>query len=254
MRLDARSCSMVQELGTLPIRLFGSDELKERFLPRCATGEWTPGLRAVRARGRLRPRRHDARAPSRDGDEWVVNGTKNWITNLGIADFYVVFAVTDPTPATRAASARSSSRPTGRASASASSSTSSASAARRPASRSSTTCASRPRTSSARRGQGLERRAGDARPLAARRRRAGARHRAGRDRLRRRLRAGAPAVRPADRRFQGDPVQARRHGDAAPPPARELLYQACAKADRGERDMASSRRWRSSSPPTPRWR
>ena len=31
-----------------------------------------------------------------DGDEWVINGTKNWITNLGIADFYVVFAVTDP--------------------------------------------------------------------------------------------------------------------------------------------------------------
>ena len=30
------------------------------------------------------------------GDEWVINGTKNWISNLGIADFYVVFAVTDP--------------------------------------------------------------------------------------------------------------------------------------------------------------
>ena len=32
----------------------------------------------------------------RDGDEWVITGTKNWITNLGIADFYVVFAKTDP--------------------------------------------------------------------------------------------------------------------------------------------------------------
>jgi acyl-CoA dehydrogenase len=30
-----------------------------------------------------------------DGDEWVINGTKNWITNLGVADFYIVFAVTD---------------------------------------------------------------------------------------------------------------------------------------------------------------
>ncbi len=30
-----------------------------------------------------------------DGDEWVINGTKNWITNAGVADFYVVFAVTD---------------------------------------------------------------------------------------------------------------------------------------------------------------
>jgi alkylation response protein AidB-like acyl-CoA dehydrogenase len=31
----------------------------------------------------------------RDGDDWIIDGTKNWITNLGIADFYVVFAVTD---------------------------------------------------------------------------------------------------------------------------------------------------------------
>ena len=35
---------MIQELGTLPIKLFGTDELKERFLPRCATGEWTPAF------------------------------------------------------------------------------------------------------------------------------------------------------------------------------------------------------------------
>ena len=35
---------MVQELGTLPIKLFGTDELKERFLPRCASGEWSPAF------------------------------------------------------------------------------------------------------------------------------------------------------------------------------------------------------------------
>src|SRR5215208_3701028 len=35
---------MVQELGTLPIRLFGSDELKQRFLPKCASGEWSPAF------------------------------------------------------------------------------------------------------------------------------------------------------------------------------------------------------------------
>src|SRR4051795_4998129 len=35
---------MVQELGTLPIQLFGSDEQKQRFLPRCATGEWSPAF------------------------------------------------------------------------------------------------------------------------------------------------------------------------------------------------------------------
>src|SRR4051794_11830318 len=35
---------MVQELGTLPIQLFGTDDQKERFLPRCATGEWSPAF------------------------------------------------------------------------------------------------------------------------------------------------------------------------------------------------------------------
>ena len=35
---------MIQELGTLPIQLFGSDELKQRFLPQCASGEWSPAF------------------------------------------------------------------------------------------------------------------------------------------------------------------------------------------------------------------
>ena len=53
----------------------------------------------------------------RDGDEWVIDGTKNWITNLGIADFYICFAVTDASRrATRPGSPRSWSRPTGPAS------------------------------------------------------------------------------------------------------------------------------------------
>jgi alkylation response protein AidB-like acyl-CoA dehydrogenase len=85
---------MVQELGTLPIRLFGSDELKQRFLPRCATGEWTPAFALSEPEAGSDPGGMITRA-ERDGDEWVINGTKNWITNLGIADFYVLFAVTD---------------------------------------------------------------------------------------------------------------------------------------------------------------
>ena len=85
---------MVQELGTLPIRLFGSDELKERFLPRCASGEWTPAFALSEPEAGSDPGGMITRAV-RDGDEWVIDGTKNWITNLGIADFYVVFAVTD---------------------------------------------------------------------------------------------------------------------------------------------------------------
>src|ERR1700730_10273594 len=85
---------MVQELGTLPIRLFGSDELKQRFLPRCATGEWSPAFALSEPDAGSDPGGMLTRA-ARDGDEWVIDGAKNWISNLGIADFYVVFAVTD---------------------------------------------------------------------------------------------------------------------------------------------------------------
>ncbi|HEX3317786.1 MAG TPA: acyl-CoA dehydrogenase family protein [Solirubrobacteraceae bacterium] len=86
---------MVQELGTLPITLFGSDELKQRILPRCASGEWTPAFALSEPDAGSDPGGMRTRAV-RDGDDWVIDGTKNWITNLGIADFYVVFAVTNP--------------------------------------------------------------------------------------------------------------------------------------------------------------
>ena len=85
---------MVQELGTLPIQLFGSDELKDRLLPRCASGEWSPAFCLSEPEAGSDPAAMRTTAVQ-DGDEWVLNGTKNWITNAGIADFYVVFAVTD---------------------------------------------------------------------------------------------------------------------------------------------------------------
>jgi acyl-CoA dehydrogenase len=87
---------MVQELGTLPIALFGSDELKDRLLPKCATGEWSPAfaLSEPEAGSDAASMRTTA-VRTDDGDEWVINGSKNWITNSGIADYYVVFAVTD---------------------------------------------------------------------------------------------------------------------------------------------------------------
>jgi alkylation response protein AidB-like acyl-CoA dehydrogenase len=85
---------MVQELGTLPIKLFGSDELKDRFLPRCASGEFSPAFALSEPDAGSDPGGMLTRAV-KDGDEWVIDGTKNWITNLGIADFYVVFAVSD---------------------------------------------------------------------------------------------------------------------------------------------------------------
>jgi alkylation response protein AidB-like acyl-CoA dehydrogenase len=85
---------MIQELGTLPIKLFGSEELKERFLPRCATGEWSPAFALSEPDAGSDPGGMITRAV-KDGDGWVISGTKNWITNLGVADFYAVFAVTD---------------------------------------------------------------------------------------------------------------------------------------------------------------
>ena len=85
---------MIQELGTLPIQLFGSDEMKARLLPKCASGEWSPAFALSEPEAGSDPgsMRTNARL---DGDEWVINGSKNWITNAGIADFYVVFAQTD---------------------------------------------------------------------------------------------------------------------------------------------------------------
>jgi alkylation response protein AidB-like acyl-CoA dehydrogenase len=84
---------MIQELGTLPIQLFGSEEQKQRWLPRCATGEWSPAFCLSEPDAGSDPASMRTTAV-RDGDEWVLNGTKNWITNAGIADFYVVFAMT----------------------------------------------------------------------------------------------------------------------------------------------------------------
>ncbi len=95
-KVDA-SCAlilMVQELGTLPIQLYGSDELKERFLPRCATGEWSPAFALSEPEAGSDPAGMKTTAV-KDGDDWVINGAKNWISNLGVADFYICFAVTD---------------------------------------------------------------------------------------------------------------------------------------------------------------
>jgi len=85
---------MIQELGTLPIQRFGSPELKARLLPRCASGEWSPAFCLSEPDAGSDPAAMRTGAVL-DGDEWVINGTKNWITNAGIADFYVVFAITD---------------------------------------------------------------------------------------------------------------------------------------------------------------
>jgi alkylation response protein AidB-like acyl-CoA dehydrogenase len=85
----------VQELGSLGIKLAGTEEQKQRFLPRLAAGEWLaayaltePGSGSDSAAMRSEARR--------DGDEYVLNGSKRFITNAGVASLYVVFAKSDP--------------------------------------------------------------------------------------------------------------------------------------------------------------
>jgi acyl-CoA dehydrogenase len=85
---------MLQELGTLPIALFGTEEQKQHWLPRCATGEWAPAFALSEPEAGSDPASMRTTAV-RDGDEWVINGQKNWISNAGVADFYLVFAKTD---------------------------------------------------------------------------------------------------------------------------------------------------------------
>jgi alkylation response protein AidB-like acyl-CoA dehydrogenase len=85
----------VQELGSLGIKLAGSDEQKQRFLPKLASGEWLaayaltePGSGSDSAAMRTTARI--------EGGEYVLNGGKRFITNAGVASVYVVFAKTDP--------------------------------------------------------------------------------------------------------------------------------------------------------------
>ena len=97
----ARACASsslipaVNKLGSMPLLLAGSEELKRRYLPPVAAGqamisyalsEREAGSDTASMRARAR----------RDGDEWVLNGTKAWITNAGESEYYTVLAVTDP--------------------------------------------------------------------------------------------------------------------------------------------------------------
>jgi alkylation response protein AidB-like acyl-CoA dehydrogenase len=85
----------VQELGSLGLKLAGSNEQKERYMPRLASGEWLTAyaLTESGSGSDSAAMRSEAR---RDGDEYVINGSKRFITNAGVADLYTVFAKTDP--------------------------------------------------------------------------------------------------------------------------------------------------------------
>ena len=75
---------MINELGTLPIQLFGSDELKQRFLPKCATGEWSPAFALSEPEAGSDPASMRTTA-GRAGEEGVVNGAQDWRATAGVA-------------------------------------------------------------------------------------------------------------------------------------------------------------------------
>ena len=85
----------VNKLGSLPLILAASDELKAKYLPALARGDagFSYGLSEREAGSDTASMRCRAKA---DGDDWVLSGQKSWITNAGFSEYYTVLAVTDP--------------------------------------------------------------------------------------------------------------------------------------------------------------
>ncbi|HMG28693.1 MAG TPA: acyl-CoA dehydrogenase family protein, partial [Jiangellaceae bacterium] len=102
----ARACAStslipaVNKLGTLPLLLAGSEEVKGRYLPPVAAGEamFSYGLSEREAGSDTASMRTRA---DPDGDGWVLSGHKSWITNAGVSEYYTVMAVSDPDAGSR---------------------------------------------------------------------------------------------------------------------------------------------------------
>jgi alkylation response protein AidB-like acyl-CoA dehydrogenase len=90
-------------LGVYPILFSGSEEMKQRYLPSVASGKKFAafGLTEANAGSDASGIRTTA---VRDGDDWIINGTKQWITNGGEAQIYTVVAITDRSKGARGAS------------------------------------------------------------------------------------------------------------------------------------------------------
>jgi acyl-CoA dehydrogenase len=84
----------VNKLGTMPLILGASEDVKQRYLPKVASGEamFSYGLSEREAGSDTASMRSQAVA---DGDDWILNGQKSWITNAGVSEYYTVLAVTD---------------------------------------------------------------------------------------------------------------------------------------------------------------
>jgi alkylation response protein AidB-like acyl-CoA dehydrogenase len=97
----ARACASsslipaVNKLGSMPLVLAGSEDLKKRYLTRLAANEGMFSYCLSEPEAGSDAAAMKTRAV-RDGEDWVISGTKRWITNAGVSEFYTVFAVTDP--------------------------------------------------------------------------------------------------------------------------------------------------------------
>ncbi|GHJ18321.1 acyl-CoA dehydrogenase family protein [Micromonospora sp. AKA38] len=106
----ARACASsslipaVNKLGTMPLLLAGSEELKRRYLTPVASGDAMFSYCLSEPEAGSDAASMTTRAV-RDGDHWVLNGVKRWITNAGVSEYYTVFAVTDATARSRGISA-----------------------------------------------------------------------------------------------------------------------------------------------------
>jgi alkylation response protein AidB-like acyl-CoA dehydrogenase len=86
---------LISKLGMTPVLNWGSEELKQAYVPRVASGEIQASYCLSEADAGSDVASMRARAV-RDGDDYVLTGSKYWITNAGISDVYTVFAKTDP--------------------------------------------------------------------------------------------------------------------------------------------------------------
>ncbi|MGW5669147.1 acyl-CoA dehydrogenase family protein [Micromonospora sp. NPDC003776] len=106
----ARACASsslipaVNKLGTMPLLLAGSEELKRKYLTPVAAGDAMFSYCLSEPEAGSDAASMTTKAV-RDGDHWVLNGVKRWITNAGVSEYYTVFAVTDPTARSRGISA-----------------------------------------------------------------------------------------------------------------------------------------------------
>lgn len=97
-------CFAMQGLGSGPISFFGSPQMQETWLPAVASGKSIAAFALSEKQAGSDVGAMTTRA-ERDGDHYILNGEKTWISNAGIADFYTVFARTGEAPGTRGLSA-----------------------------------------------------------------------------------------------------------------------------------------------------